>query len=60
MNFDHRFNHRNNDFWTPLTRDNYDRWKLASPDDYQDAHHQEELDQQDHLSQQQDPSQQQD
>jgi len=33
------------DFWTPLTRDNYDHWKLASPDDYQDAHHQEELDQ---------------
>jgi hypothetical protein len=41
MNFDPR----NNDFWTPLTRDNYDRWKLASPDDYQDAHHQEQLDQ---------------
>ena len=39
------FDPRNNDFWTPLTRDNYDRWKLASPDDYQDAHHQEELDQ---------------
>jgi hypothetical protein len=35
------------DFWSPLTDPRqYDLWKLASPDDYQDAHHQEELDQQ--------------
>jgi hypothetical protein len=44
MNFDHR----NNDFWTPLTRDNYDRWKLASPEDEQQQEEKEEDDERTH------------
>lgn len=30
------------DFWTPLTRETYDQWKTASPDDYAD-HAQQQL-----------------
>lgn len=35
------------DFWTPLTRDNYDRWKLASPEDEQQQEEKEEEDDED-------------
>ena len=30
------------DFWTPLTRETYDQWKTASPDDYEQQQQQQQ------------------